>query len=48
MNVIPNAYRIYRRQASGYFYLVDETQQKPKHTSLKTKDPQQNENGVSS
>jgi hypothetical protein len=20
MNVIPNAYRIYRRQASGYFY----------------------------
>ncbi len=41
MNVIPNAYRIYRRQASGYFYLVDETQGKPKHTSLKTKDPQQ-------
>jgi len=41
MNVIPNAYRIYRRQASGYFYLVDETQGKPKHASLKTKDPQQ-------
>lgn len=40
MNVIPNAYRIYRRQASGYFYLVDETQAKPKHTSLKTKDEQ--------
>ena len=38
MNVIPNNYRIYRRQASGYFYLVDETQGKPKHTRLKTKD----------
>ncbi|MDH4373708.1 MAG: tyrosine-type recombinase/integrase [Verrucomicrobiota bacterium] len=41
MKVIPNSYRIYRRQASGYFYFVDETQGKPKHTSLKTKDPQQ-------
>jgi integrase len=41
MKVIPNAYRIYRRGASGYFYLVDETQGKAKHTSLKTKDPQQ-------
>ena len=41
MNVIPNAYRIYRRQASGYFYLVDETRGKPRHLSLKTKDAQQ-------
>lgn len=40
MNVIPNAYRIYLRQASGYFYLVDETEKKPKHISLKTKDLQ--------
>ena len=40
MNVIPNAYRIYLRQASGYFYLVDETGKKPKHISLKTKDLQ--------
>jgi hypothetical protein len=41
MKVIPNAYRIYRRGASGYFYLVDETGDKPKHISLKTKDKQQ-------
>lgn len=41
MKVIPNSYRIYRRQVSGYFYFVDETLGKPKHTSLKTKDPKQ-------
>lgn len=43
MKVIPNSYRIYRRQASGYFYFVDETLANPKHTSLKTKDPQQDQ-----
>ena len=41
MKVIPNSYRIYRRKASEYFYFVDETKKKPKHTSLKTKDPKQ-------
>ena len=43
MLVIPNSYRISGRQASGYFYFVDETQANPKHTSLKTKDPQQDQ-----
>ena len=41
MKVISNSYRIYRRQVSGYFYFVDETLRKPKHTSLQTKDPKQ-------